>query len=119
MIVPTIGRVVWYHPNTWDPGGTLTGVQAAHIAFVHNKSSVNLMVIDSDGNPYSRTSVYLLQEKNEIPPTPTGYAEWMPYQRGQAAKTEQLEAQLRKKEPAPEKEQPSKGVSGVGMKPDS
>ena len=48
---------------------------------------MNLSVIDANGVPHSRTSVELIQDAC---PAPGGasYCEWMPYQKGQAAKTE-------------------------------
>ena len=91
MIQPTVGRIVWYHPNLSDPGGIVPGtVQAAIIAHVWNDSCVNLGVFDPDGLPYSRTSVYLQQDEGVDQSLP--YATWMPYQKGQAVKTEELEA---------------------------
>jgi hypothetical protein len=85
MIEPTIGRVVWYREGQ--------SKQAAIVAYVHSNTMVNLMVIDSNGVPQSKTSVYLLQDGNEAPAS--SYCEWMPYQKGQAAKTEALEAKLK------------------------
>ncbi len=97
MIDPTVGRVVWYHPTAEEldkhghappaPGQPL----AAHIASLQSPRIINLMVLDANGNPFSRTAVYLLQD-DETPPEDLAYAAWMPYQKGQAAKTEALEA---------------------------
>lgn len=90
MIKPTVGRVVWFYK--YVPGQGHKGPLAAHVAFVHSDSMVNLMVIDENGNPRAETSVYLRQEGTE---TPQGnYCEWMPYQKGQAAKTEELERRV-------------------------
>lgn len=98
MIKPTVGRVVWYRPSVTDmysyPSG-FGGPQpnAAIIAYVHSDSMVNLMVIDHNGNQHSRTSVPLIQDDvGEVNPVGGGsYCEWMPYQKGQAAKTDSLE----------------------------
>jgi len=94
MIKPTIGRVVWYHPSEFDRTPmTLHGeVLAAIIVHVWSDTYVNLTVFDSNGTPHARTSVQLLQDGD--PNRPSAYCEWMPYQKGQAAKTEQLEAKL-------------------------
>lgn len=92
MISPTNGRVVWYTPGAWD---TIKQHEkhkplAAIVTHVWNDFMVNLTVFDSDGNPFGRISVQLLQDGDQ---SPVGsYCEWMPYQKGQAAKTEQLEA---------------------------
>ena len=96
MIPPTVGRVVLYHPSTNDPGGNIPGGPlAAIIARVHSDTLVNLMVISPDGSPFGRTSVCLLQSDEQRARHQTGpYCEWMPYQKGQAAKTEALEKQL-------------------------
>ena len=90
MIKPTVGRVVWFYK--WVSGDQHKGPLAAHVAFVHSDSMVNLMVIDENGNPRSETSVSLVQEGAPVPQG--NYCEWMPYQKGQAAKTEALEAKI-------------------------
>ena len=87
-IQPTIGRQVWY----WRAGADLAGQpEAATVAYVHGESMVNLQVIDHQGAARPETSVSLRQP-NDPPWTTTPFAEWMPYQKGQAARTEQLEA---------------------------
>lgn len=94
MIEPTIGRVVWFHP---DPRDEIV-VQhksdpcAAIVAFVHNPRLVNLCVIDHNGSSFARRSVMLVQDDDKRPVE--NFAEWMPYQRGQAAKADALQAQL-------------------------
>jgi len=91
MITPTVGRVVWYYdPNL--SGQVRVGPLAAVIAFVHSDSLVNLMVIGTSGISMSRASVPLLQDGDPVPDS--NYCEWMPYQKGQAAKVEALEKQI-------------------------
>ncbi len=99
MIKPTVGRVVWYHPhNVNNAAVAMHGdserqvTHAAQIVHVWSDTMVNLVVFDSNGVPYSVTSALLLQDDNPCPAE--GYAEWMPYQLGQAAKTEQAEVKL-------------------------
>lgn len=92
-IEPTVGRVVWFYQsaNTSDsgfvppsPGEPL----AAIIAKVWNVNLVNLAVFDANGVAHSRTSVPLIQDDG--PPLYQGYyCTWMPYQLGQAKKTEE------------------------------
>lgn len=96
-IIPTVGRVVWYYPGKDDDLQRFNTVSAgkplaAHVACVWSDTCVNLMVIDPNGNQTSRTSVYLYPGDGERPSS--CFAEWMPYQQGQAAKTEALEAKL-------------------------
>lgn len=91
MIQPTVGRVVWFYK--YVPGQGHKGPLAAHVAHVHSDAMVNLMVIDEMGTPRSETSVHLRQDIGYAPPE-GDYCEWMPYQKGQAAKTEALEAKL-------------------------
>jgi hypothetical protein len=92
MIKPTIGRVVWFHPS----GSKSTDQpNAALIAYVHSDTMVNLGGFDANGVAFSATSVFLYQGDTDRPSS--YYAEWMPYQRGQAAKTEAIEKQLQEK----------------------
>lgn len=89
MIKPTIGRVVLF----WDRSPDRPAQSQAHaalVAFVHSDTMVNLSVFDAEGHPFSQTSVRLLGDNEEAPNGP--YCEWMPFQKGQAAKTEALEA---------------------------
>lgn len=97
MIKPTVGRVLWYWPTTQDvtegmfayPGSDQPF--AATVAFVHSDHMVNLQVTDHRGACHEKRSVTLLQEGDTVRRVKDGYAEWMPYQKGQAAKTEQFE----------------------------
>ncbi|MEN6540880.1 MAG: hypothetical protein ABFC67_14830 [Mizugakiibacter sp.] len=95
FIKPTVGRVVHYTPGPTEkiPGNGSGQPLAALIAFVHSDSCVNLAVFDANGNNHSRTSVPLVQDDTGLLPE-WGFAQWMPYQKGQAAKTEQLQEQL-------------------------
>lgn len=92
MIKPTIGRMVWFHQD-----GSLPEDQpnAAIVAYVHSDRLVNLTVCNSNGKTYAETSVLLYQGDTDRPAS--RYCEWMPYQQGQAAKTEALEKQLAEK----------------------
>ena len=93
MIVPSNGRVVLYHPGPYD-----TTIRqhdkakplAALVTHVWGDRMVNLAVFDSDGVSHSRTSINLLQDDDA--PMEGSYCEWMAFQKGQAAKTEALEA---------------------------
>jgi hypothetical protein len=85
MIKPTVGRVVWCY-NSEDPEEPL----AAIVCHVHNDRMVNLMVIAEEGIPWGQTSVQLLQDDDK--PSGEGFwCAWMPYQIGQAARTEEAE----------------------------
>lgn len=94
MIRPTIGRVVWFHPSGSNPASQ---PNAALIAYVHSDTMVNLAAFDANGVPSSHTSVPLYQGGPEEERPASYYAEWMPYQQGQAAKTEALEKELASK----------------------
>ncbi|NEU94800.1 hypothetical protein [Bradyrhizobium uaiense] len=91
IIPPTVGRVVWFRPSEFDPITRCDQPLAAQIAYVWNDRLVNLGVLDSNGAPHGRTSITLIQA-GETAPEGASYAEWMPYQQGQAAKTEAAEA---------------------------
>ena len=89
-ILPTVGRVVWFTPSrlTGDYGFTHIDSRkplAAIVSHVFNDALVNLSVFDSNGTPFSRTSVPLVQA-GEAKSENGYFCEWMPYQVGQAAK---------------------------------
>lgn len=90
MISPTIGRVVWYWPNiaSGDAEGNDQPL-AALIAHVLSDTCVNLAIFDKNGVSVEKppTSVLLVQDGNPRP-TGGGFCEWMPYQKGQAAKAD-------------------------------
>jgi hypothetical protein len=79
MIKPTIGRVVWFHPESSTEAEQ---PYAAIVAHVWSDTCVNLAVFDSNGNVSSHTSVFLYQGDTDKPSSK--YCEWMPYQIGQA-----------------------------------
>ncbi|UCV01152.1 crAss001_48 related protein [Acidovorax radicis] len=105
VIKPTVGRKVWFRPNgTTDlqkPGTTERGrLNELHgqpldatVTYVWSERMVNLSVLDHYGNPFIATSVNLLQPGDSTPATGF-YAEWMPYQQGQAAKAESASAAM-------------------------
>jgi hypothetical protein len=101
MIKPTIGRVVWYQPGQNYPGGPIQHGGAfdaprppcvALITYVWSDTLVNLVVFDHNSAMHARSSVELCQ--GETAPSEREYCAWMPYQKGQAAKTEELEHKL-------------------------
>jgi hypothetical protein len=93
MIKPSIGRVVWFWPGSFDAAlGNFSDKSqplAAIVAYVWSDTMVNLAVFDPNGVSHNRTSVTLWQGDGERPAE--FFAEWMPFQKGQAAKTEALE----------------------------
>lgn len=95
MIKPTVGRIVWYTPSEFDRAAMTVHDDkqplAGIVTYVWNDRMVNLLVTDHSGAPYAKTSVPLLQDDDPRPETGF-FAEWMPYQKGQAAKTEAAEA---------------------------
>lgn len=97
MIQPTPGRIVWYNPSEQDlKGGNEKPMirngdapLAAQIVAVHGDRCINLLVSDALGYQFRRLSVQLLQgDGQDHPSGPGAYAEWMPYQQGQAKKDE-------------------------------
>lgn len=108
-IKPTVGRVVLYVPGPGDHANE-GQPHAATVAFVHDDNLVNLSIVDANGMQYSRTHIPLVQDVQDGAPLPAphGYCHWMPYQVGQAAKTEELETKLS-----------GGAVGGIGAGPDS
>lgn len=94
MITPTIGRRVWFRPSAAliESSGMTVHDKAvpldAGIVYVWNDRLVNLDVTDHAGVHLAITSVPLIHGDEPVGPMPFFYAEWMPYQNGQAKKTE-------------------------------
>ena len=92
VITPIVGRKVWFRPapdqliSIHNPAGMSTaGDQPldATIIAVGDDRMVNLLVIDAIGNSFPVLFATLVQEGDPIPVNGR-YAEWMPYQQGQA-----------------------------------
>jgi hypothetical protein len=93
IIKPTVGRKVWYRPTDYDHQTMLNDQKQpldATIVYVHGDRLVNLSISDHNGRHHERTSVKLIQAEDSKPEG-GGYCEWMPYQVGQAAKTQEAE----------------------------
>ena len=90
VIKPTIGRRVWYWParNCAEGGFAYNDPSQpcdAGIAYVQSDRMINVSVADQNGVVHAKTSVQLLQE-GDARPEFNAFAEWMPYQVGQAKK---------------------------------
>jgi len=103
MIGPTVGRIVWYWPSKGDHPEPSTGPLAAIVTHVYNSRRVNLRVFDSEGEAHALTDILLLQPEDDRPDE-SRWCEWMPYQKGQAAKTEALEADVARRTAPPSDE---------------
>lgn len=95
MIKPTTGRVVHYYVSSIEAANGMEVYDikvplTALIAYVWSDTCVNLEVLDHAGKAWQRTSVPI----NISVAGATAWAEWMPFQMGQAAKTEAAEAKL-------------------------
>jgi hypothetical protein len=105
LIKPTVGRVVLFAPGAAPLFGGVFVTPgdgqpcAALVARVWHDRCVNLAVFDANGVSFSFTSVRLLQE-DDVAAEGEMHARWMDYQKGQAAKAEQLEARLLATAPA-------------------
>lgn len=86
MIPPTVGRVVWFHPNKNESFIATNGDQPvpALVAAVHPDLTINVGGFDANGNHFARQNVTLLQDDATPPEDGEQYAEWMPYQKAQA-----------------------------------
>ena len=82
VIKPEPSRHVHFIPHADCMSSTMrfAGGQphAGIIAHVHSDRLVNLMVLDMNGSPVSRTSVPLVQP-GDAEPTGYDYCRWMPY----------------------------------------
>lgn len=100
VIKPTVGRRVWFRPSAaflasnpiltqFNPEQPMD----AGIVYVHHDHMVNLIVTDHVGKTLAVPSVPLLAGQYVAGEDADVYCccEWMPYQKGQAAKTEAAE----------------------------
>lgn len=87
LIVPTIGRIVWFRSNFG--GDDNRRPCAAIVTDVYGDRLVSLCVFNHFGRPSSETSVILVQPGEDIPENNASYCEWMSYQVGQAAKIDE------------------------------
>lgn len=104
IITPTVGRIVWFTPGADFRGKWHNISQPEHrkplvamICHVWSDRMVNLDVVDSEGFHWDVTSVDLLQPGDDPAQFAIHrrYAEWMPFQVGQAAKTDDVVGQLK------------------------
>lgn len=81
-IKPTIGRVLWF----WSEELLVEDTQpeAAIVVYVHNDQEVSLVVFDRFGAPRPELRVWLESDSDAAPRPTHRYAQWMPYQVGQA-----------------------------------
>jgi hypothetical protein len=87
MIKPTIGRVVWFQPARQADQPLREQPYPALICHVHSDKLINVGFFNENGTAGSACSVQLVQEGDTA--SQNGYyAEWMPYQVGQAKKHE-------------------------------
>lgn len=94
MIEPTVGRVVWF----WPIGPAANANEqpaAAIIAHVHHERLVDLYVMPGGrgaGPSYLAEFILLVQDDEDRERLSEGsaYCEWMPFQKGQAPKVDEL-----------------------------
>jgi len=98
MIEPTVGRIVWYRPNGISRNVGIVADRhqpyAAMITEVIHARRVEIVVFGGGTPSIGPVTCDLMQDGDKVPAPGADYCEWMPYQKGQAAKTEALETQL-------------------------
>jgi hypothetical protein len=81
VITPTIGRVVLVHRH--NSGSDQR--EPAFVTYVHDTNRINVCGFTKDGRVFNEQSIQLLQD-DDRPEDSGTFAEWMPYQKEQAAK---------------------------------
>src|SRR4051812_17129745 len=100
-IIPTNGRVMLYWPVPHERNVVVQHDLAqplmCHVCHVWGEDLVNVLVTDSNGHQHVRTSISVVQEGGPYTAEQIvgPFVTWMPYQVGQAAKYEKLEAERR------------------------
>jgi len=87
VITPTVGRIVWYWPRVNDGDPRSEQPFAAIVAYVFDDRTISIAAFDHVGTVEAHNGIQLAQEGDPVP-THGDYAEWMPYQLGQAKKHE-------------------------------
>jgi hypothetical protein len=82
--------VTYLHTPGFRWAAAILARAAAYVG--HEGGRLNLSATDHLGQHFAIQGVVLVQEGEEPPPHGIAYAHWMPYQVGQAAKTEEAEA---------------------------
>lgn len=90
---PTVGRVVHYRDSWSHNLDPKEQPNAALIVYVFDDRTVNLVVYDRSGCARAEKSVPLADG-----PCETRHWAWMEYQKGQAAREEELERKLEERE---------------------
>ena len=88
MITPTVGRIVWCFRR--DVGSEPA---AAIVTHVETDTMINVAVFGHHSGIEFLNLIPLVQDV-EVPAGLQAWCEWMPFQKGQAAKAEALEKQL-------------------------
>jgi hypothetical protein len=88
-MIPTVGRMVYFKSIDYYKEGYPVVDRAAAITEVHSDTVVDLHVMHESETQY-RNKVEQGQGKHQW--------DWMPFQKGQAAKTEELEKKLQDKQ---------------------
>lgn len=77
VIKPTVGRVVWFHPECEYPDITQHNPKqplAGIVAYVLSDRIVNLAVFDQEGRQHAATTVLFVQ--GDVQPDGGAWAEW-------------------------------------------
>lgn len=89
-IDPTVGRILWFTPNQQEEKGFRLDPNqpcTAQITYVHPDGTVNAVVWTHECIPCNMFKLRVLQDGEPTPPKTERYLAWMPYQKGQAAKS--------------------------------
>jgi hypothetical protein len=89
---PTVGRMVYYKSYGSPNGEFLSEDRAAVVTAVHENNAVSLCVMNPSGLFFN----LMVHQGSEA-----GQWDWMPFQKGQAAKTEELEKTVQQLAEAP------------------
>ena len=78
MIIPTIGRIMWYWPEKQYRGKF---PWAAIVTDVHDDNLVNVAIFSPNGNADdTKNSIRIVQDGSPNIADASSYVEWMPYQ---------------------------------------
>lgn len=96
LITPSVGRIVHLYRGSRDRDEerVVHGPHAAIIIKVHTDRLIDIVVFGTNHDTTATMQRVPLLQGDEKPPAEIAWCQWMDYQKGQAAKAEQLEKQI-------------------------
>lgn len=84
MITPTVGRTIYYKPRTSEVLYVHDQPWICFITHINADGTINVYALNEVGQPIAKNHMTLAQDRDPV----EGEVYWMPYQVGQASKSQ-------------------------------